>query len=50
MTVEKIIKIKITCHDEELEEDMDVEELTEFIIDTLNNEFRKDLLDFERVQ
>ena len=48
MTIEAIIHIKITCHDEEME-DTNTDDLTEFIIDTLNNEFRKDFLEFEKV-
>jgi hypothetical protein len=45
--IETIIKIKVTCYDEEITE-TDSEELTEFIIDTLNNDFQKDFLEFER--
>lgn len=49
MTIETILHIKVTCHDEEMTE-TDADELTEFIIDTLNNEFRKDFLEFEAVK
>ena len=49
MTIENIIKIKVTCHDEDMM-DIDPSELTEFIIETLNNEFRKDFLEFEKVE
>lgn len=47
--IETIIKIKVTCHDEELTE-ANADELTEFIIDTLNDEFQKDYLEFEAVK
>ena len=47
--IETIIKIKVTCHDEEITE-TDSEELTEFIIDTLENDFQKDFLEFEKVE
>ena len=45
--MEAILKIKMIAHDPELTE-MDTESLTEFIIETLNNEFRKDSLEFEK--
>ena len=47
--IETIIKIKVTCYDDEITE-TDSEELTEFIIDTLNNDFQKDFLEFEKVE
>ena len=49
MPVETIIKIKVTCHDEDMT-DANADELTEFIIETLENEFRKDFLEFEMVK
>lgn len=50
MTVENIIKIKVTCHDDELDEDFNGDELAEFIVETLSMEFRKDLLEFEVIK
>lgn len=49
MSLETILKIKMTCTDDDMDEDM-AEELTEFIVETLNNEFRKDYLTFEAVK
>ena len=49
MSLEAILKIKMTCTDDEITEAM-TEELTEFIVETLNNEFRKDYLYFEAVK
>ena len=48
MTVETIIKLKVTSHDDELPDPNPVE-LAEFIVDVLENEFRKDFLEFEVV-
>lgn len=36
------------AHDDEITE-TDTEDLAEFIIDTLNQEFRKDCLEFQKV-
>ena len=47
--IEYTLKIKVTCHDPEMEV-VETDELTEFIIDTLENEFRKDFLEFEAVK
>ena len=49
MSVETIITLKMIAHDDEITE-TDAEDLTEFIIDTLNHEFRKDCLEFEKVE
>ena len=49
MSLETILKIKMTCTDNDINEDM-AEELTEFIVEPLNNEFRKDYLTFEAVK
>lgn len=49
MCLETILKIKMTCADDDVDEDM-AEELTEFIVEILNNEFRKDYLTFEAVK
>lgn len=49
MCLETILKIKMTCIDDDIDEDM-AEELTEFIVEILNNEFRKDYLTFEAVK
>ena len=49
MSVETILQIRMISHDNELSDDLDVEELTEFIVDTLNQEFLKDCLEFQKV-
>lgn len=49
MEIEKIIKIRMIFHDEE-SASVDVDDLTEFIIDNLNEEYRKDCLTFEEVK
>ena len=41
MIVEKIIKIRMIFQDEE-SESVDIDDLTEFIIDSLNENFQKD--------
>ena len=47
--IETIVKLKVTCHDDSLT-DVSSKELGEFIAETLNNEFRKDMLDFEVIE
>lgn len=49
MSLETILKIKMICSDDEVDDGM-TEELTDFIVETLNNEFRKDYLRFEAVK
>ena len=49
MDVEKIIKIRMIFQDEE-SETVDLDDLTEFIIDSLNDNFRKDYITFEEVK
>ena len=48
MIIEKILKIRMTFIDTESEA-VDTEELTEFIIDTLNSSFQKDFITFEAI-
>lgn len=48
MSVETILQIQMIAHDDEITE-TDADDLAEFIIETLNNEFRKDSLEFEKV-
>ena len=48
MSVETILQIKMIAHDDEITE-TDADDLDEFIIDTLNQEFRKDCLEFQKV-
>lgn len=47
--IETIIKLKVTCHDDSLT-DVSSKELGEFIVETLDNEFRKDDMDFEVIE
>ncbi|MBQ6219674.1 MAG: hypothetical protein IJH63_00890 [Methanobrevibacter sp.] len=47
--VEKILHIKMRFHDPECK-DVNIDDLTEFLIDTLNNEFSKDYITFEEVK
>lgn len=47
--IEKIIKIKMIFQDEESDA-VDINDLTEFIIDSLNENFQKDYLTFEEVK
>lgn len=49
MIVEKIIKIRMIFQDEE-SESVDIDDLTEFIIDSLNENFQKDYITFEEVK
>lgn len=48
MSVETILHIRMIAHDDEITE-TDADDLAEFIIDTLNQEFRKDCLEFQKV-
>ena len=48
MSVETILQIKMIAHDDEITE-TDADDLAEFIIDTLNQEFQKDCLEFQKV-
>ena len=47
--IETIIKLKVTCHDDSLT-DVSSKELGEFIVETLDNEFRKDDMDCEVIE
>ena len=47
--IETIIKLKVTCYDDSLT-DVSSRDVGEFIAETLNNEFRKDMLDFEVIE
>ena len=47
--IETIIKLKVTCHDDSLT-GVSSKELGEFIVETLDNEFRKDDMDFEVIE
>lgn len=47
--IEKIIKIRMIFTDEE-SDTVDIEDLTEFIISSLNDNFQKDYITFEEVK
>lgn len=47
--IEKIIHIKMCFHDSE-SDSVDIDDLTEFIIDSLNENFQKDYITFEEVK
>jgi len=48
-TIEKIIHIKMRFHDSE-SDSVDIDDLTEFIIASLNENFQKDYITFEEVK
>lgn len=47
--IEKIIKIRMIFTDEE-SDTVDIDDLTEFIIGSLNDNFQKDYITFEEVK